>query len=44
MSDVRREKDQINTDISDLERWRDRIFAAIHSGTIMLVRNTFKLL
>lgn len=44
MSDVKREKDQISTDISDLERWRDRIFAAIHSGTIMLVRNTFKLL
>ncbi|XP_017466630.1 PREDICTED: phenoloxidase 2-like [Rhagoletis zephyria] len=32
MSDVRREQDQINLDISDLERWRDRIYEAISQG------------
>ncbi|GLV34926.1 Prophenoloxidase 2 [Carabus blaptoides fortunei] len=40
LSDVRREKDQISTDISDLERWRDRIYAAIHSGTVMLANGS----
>ncbi|XP_050510955.1 phenoloxidase 1-like [Diabrotica virgifera virgifera] len=32
LSNLRRETDQITQDIDDLERWRDRIFDAIHSG------------
>ncbi|GJQ85376.1 PPO1 [Trypoxylus dichotomus] len=34
LSDLRREQDQITQDIDDLYRWRDRIFNAIHSGTV----------
>ncbi|KAE8573029.1 Putative prophenoloxidase [Halyomorpha halys] len=33
--DIYREIDQIKFDLQDLERWRDRIFAAIHSGTVV---------
>ncbi|CAH1106365.1 unnamed protein product [Psylliodes chrysocephalus] len=32
LSNLRREVDQITTDIDDMERWRDRIFNAISSG------------
>uniref|UniRef100_A0A0K8VQL9 tyrosinase n=1 Tax=Bactrocera latifrons TaxID=174628 RepID=A0A0K8VQL9_BACLA len=32
LSDLNRELDQINLDVSDLERWRDRIFEAISQG------------
>ncbi|XP_014276959.1 phenoloxidase 1 [Halyomorpha halys] len=35
LSDIYREIDQIKFDLQDLERWRDRIFAAIHSGTVV---------
>nr|BBM95984.1 tyrosinase 1 [Plautia stali] len=35
LSDVYREIDQIKFDLQDLERWRDRIYAAIHSGTVV---------
>ncbi|KAL1138896.1 hypothetical protein AAG570_008958 [Ranatra chinensis] len=35
LSDVNREVDQIKFDIQDLERWRDRIYSAIHSGSIV---------
>ncbi|KAK9503579.1 hypothetical protein O3M35_010108 [Rhynocoris fuscipes] len=35
LSDINREMDQIRVDIQDMERWRDRIFAAIHSGSIV---------
>nr|BAN20821.1 prophenoloxidase [Riptortus pedestris] len=35
LDDVYREVDQIKFDLSDLERWRDRIFSAIHSGTVV---------
>lgn len=35
LSDVYREVDQIKFDLSDLERWRDRIFSGIHSGTLV---------
>ncbi|KAK9503580.1 hypothetical protein O3M35_010109 [Rhynocoris fuscipes] len=35
LSDINREMDQIRYDIQDLERWRDRVFAAIHSGTVV---------
>jgi hypothetical protein len=37
--DIDRESDQIKFDINDLERWRDRVYAAIHSGSIVDVRN-----
>lgn len=32
MSNVNREKDHLQVDIQDLERWRDRLFEAIHNG------------
>ncbi|NP_001295992.1 phenoloxidase 2-like [Musca domestica] len=35
IKDLNRELDQINLDISDLERWRDRIFEAIHQGFVV---------
>ncbi|XP_030368851.1 uncharacterized protein LOC115619960 [Scaptodrosophila lebanonensis] len=35
LSDLRREQDQIIVDIADLERWRDRIYEAIHQGFVM---------
>lgn len=34
---INRESDQLVFDIEDLERWRDRIFNAIHSGFIINV-------
>lgn len=34
---INREADQLSFDIEDLERWRDRIFNAIHSGFIVNV-------
>lgn len=33
-SNLNREVDQIQQDIDDMERWRDRIFAAIHQGYV----------
>ncbi|XP_049840628.1 phenoloxidase 2-like isoform X1 [Schistocerca gregaria] len=35
LRDINRELDQIKFDIQDLERWRDRIFEAIHSGSVI---------
>ncbi|XP_025414834.1 phenoloxidase 1-like [Sipha flava] len=35
LSNINREADQISFDIEDLERWRDRLFKAIHSGFIV---------
>ncbi|CAH1733225.1 phenoloxidase 1-like [Aphis gossypii] len=35
LSNINREVEQISFDIEDLERWRDRIFNAIHSGFII---------
>lgn len=32
LSDLKRELDQINLDVSDMERWSDRIFEAISQG------------
>ncbi|XP_067629385.1 phenoloxidase 2 [Eurosta solidaginis] len=32
LADLNRELDQINLDVADLERWRDRIFEAISQG------------
>ncbi|CAG9864099.1 unnamed protein product [Phyllotreta striolata] len=34
LSNLRREVDQITQDIDDMERWRDRIFNAISSGSV----------
>ncbi|KAJ9596293.1 hypothetical protein L9F63_027082, partial [Diploptera punctata] len=36
LSDVNREVDQLRVDIQDCERWRDRMFEAIHLGSIVL--------
>ncbi|XP_045467590.1 phenoloxidase 1-like [Harmonia axyridis] len=33
-SDLNRSVDQIQQDIDDMERWRDRIYAAIHQGYV----------
>jgi len=33
---INREVDEVVVDIGDLERWRDRIFDAIHSGFIIV--------
>lgn len=38
--DVNREADQIRLTIDDMERWRDRIYDAIHSGSVINVRTT----
>nr|ACM41728.1 pro-phenoloxidase 2 [Diabolocatantops pinguis] len=35
LSDVDREQEQLKFDIQDLERWRDRMFDAIHRGTVL---------
>lgn len=41
ISDLNRPVDQISQDVDDLFRWRDRIFAAIHSGIVTDVRYCF---
>lgn len=38
LQDINREIEQMAFDIEDLERWRDRIFNAIHSGFIINVK------
>lgn len=43
LNDLNREVDQIQQDVEDLERWRDRIYAAIHSGNVTTVRIKFVL-
>lgn len=40
LSNLFREVDQVKFDVDDLERWRDRIFAAIHAGSVMSVSNS----
>ncbi|XP_054279415.1 phenoloxidase 2-like [Macrosteles quadrilineatus] len=35
LSDVNREVDQIKFDIQDMERWRDRFYQAIHTGSVI---------
>lgn len=35
--DVNREVDQIRFDLQDMERWRDRFFQAIHTGSVINV-------
>ncbi|XP_046734049.1 phenoloxidase 1-like [Diprion similis] len=34
LKDINRQVDQVNLDIQDLARWRDRIFNAIHEGVV----------
>uniref|UniRef100_A0A1B6ERM2 Tyrosinase copper-binding domain-containing protein n=1 Tax=Cuerna arida TaxID=1464854 RepID=A0A1B6ERM2_9HEMI len=34
LSDINREVDQIKFDIQDMERWRDRFYQAIHTGSV----------
>lgn len=38
LQNINRSVDKIRFDIDDMERWRDRIYAAIHSGAVVLVR------
>ncbi|XP_065347138.1 phenoloxidase 1 [Cloeon dipterum] len=40
LRDVNREADQLKFDIAELQRWRDRIFEAIHKGRIDLPNGT----
>ncbi|XP_017877241.2 phenoloxidase 1-like [Ceratina calcarata] len=35
LRDVNRQVDEANFDIQDLERWRDRIYEAIHTGSVI---------
>ncbi|XP_071448697.1 phenoloxidase 2-like [Hetaerina americana] len=35
LHNINREQDQLRFDLEDLERWRDRIIEAIHSGAVM---------
>lgn len=35
LKDINRPVDQLNFDLQDLERWRDRIYEAIHTGSII---------
>lgn len=35
LKDLDRELDQIKNDVADLERWRDRFYAAIHQGYVV---------
>lgn len=35
LSDINREGDQIQFDLQDIERWRDRIYEAIHTGAVV---------
>ncbi|XP_076237383.1 phenoloxidase subunit A3 isoform X2 [Calliopsis andreniformis] len=35
LQDINRPADQVNFDIQDLERWRDRIFEGIHAGSVV---------
>ncbi|KAK7871345.1 hypothetical protein R5R35_007603 [Gryllus longicercus] len=41
IQDLAREDFQLYLDVQEMERWRDRIFEAIHSGRVETVNNTF---
>ncbi|GLH09004.1 Phenoloxidase subunit 1 [Gryllus bimaculatus] len=41
LSDISRDDMQLDFDILDLERWRDRIYAAISSGKVLAENNTY---
>ncbi|KOC58852.1 Phenoloxidase subunit A3 [Habropoda laboriosa] len=38
LKDINRQVDDLNFDIQDLERWRDRIYEAIHTGSVINTR------
>ncbi|XP_017796963.1 PREDICTED: LOW QUALITY PROTEIN: phenoloxidase 2-like [Habropoda laboriosa] len=38
LKDINRQVDELNFDIQDLERWRDRIYEAIHTGSVINAR------
>ncbi|XP_016922311.1 phenoloxidase 1 [Apis cerana] len=38
LKDINRQVDELNFDIQDLERWRDRIYEAIHTGSVINTR------
>lgn len=38
LSDVNRQVDDLRVDLQDLERWRDRIYEAIHTGSVVTAR------
>ncbi|XP_066594189.1 phenoloxidase 1 [Prorops nasuta] len=38
LKDVSRQVDQLDFDLQDLERWRDRIYEAIHTGVVTDIR------
>lgn len=38
LKDINRPVDSLKVDIQDLERWRDRVFDAIHTGTVTTAR------
>ncbi|XP_076749949.1 phenoloxidase 1-like [Xylocopa sonorina] len=38
LADINRPVDDLNFDIQDMERWRDRIYEAIHAGSIINMR------
>ncbi|XP_057318501.1 phenoloxidase 1 [Microplitis mediator] len=38
LKDINRPVDSLQVDISDLERWRDRVYDAIHTGSVMTSR------
>ncbi|XP_034237614.1 phenoloxidase 1-like [Thrips palmi] len=40
LSDIAREGDQIQFDLQDIERWRDRIYEAVHTGAVVTDKNT----
>jgi hypothetical protein len=37
VQDINREVDQLQVDIADCERWRDRFYDAIHQGSVLMV-------
>ncbi|KMQ88263.1 phenoloxidase subunit a3 [Lasius niger] len=39
LKDINRPVDQLDFDLQDLERWRDRIYEAIHTGAYINLRN-----
>lgn len=38
LRDINRQVDELDFDIQDLERWRDRIYEAIHTGSVINAR------
>jgi hypothetical protein len=38
LQDIDREVDQLQVDIADCDRWRDRFYDAIHQGSVLMVR------